>query len=161
MYGLNYENYENNNPKIPPMLLNVRLYQIADKYDIPALKKETKEKFCNRAATCWESDDFPLAIIEAYTTTPKQDRGLRDIIVEVSCNHMSELLKRVDFLQVLEEETGFAIDMLQFSVSENYKGKRDNIEKRYRCPHCQFCWSASLVDGVTPEYHCPNCGECL
>lgn len=52
------------------MIFNARVYGIADKYDVPALKSQAKEKFEKVVETCWDMDDFPHAIAEVYSSTP-------------------------------------------------------------------------------------------
>ncbi|KGO37196.1 Uncharacterized protein PEX1_065780 [Penicillium expansum] len=66
MYGIDYDSSGNELGRISPMIFNVRLYQVADKYFVPRLKQRAKEKFGQIARTCWEMDDFPVAIAEAY-----------------------------------------------------------------------------------------------
>ncbi|KAM5349253.1 hypothetical protein ACJ41O_005760 [Fusarium nematophilum] len=88
MYWFDYD-YE---CEASPMSFHAKVYQIADKYDIPALKEHVRGLFGEAIASDWQSDDFPLAIAMAYSSTPKNDRGLRDLVVELSHRHINELL---------------------------------------------------------------------
>ncbi|KAJ5510616.1 hypothetical protein N7453_002719, partial [Penicillium expansum] len=112
MYGIDYDSSGNELGRISPMIFNIRLYQVADKYFVPRLKQRAKEKFGQIARTCWEMDDFPVAIAEAYQCTRKDDRDLRELLVQVSRDHIVELMKSERFCSVLEETVGFAADLV-------------------------------------------------
>ncbi|KAF9776116.1 hypothetical protein IL306_005749, partial [Fusarium sp. DS 682] len=76
------------------MVFDAQMYQIADKYDIPALKAESKNKFDLAVTTGWSMDDFPITVTVVYQSTPAEDRGLRDIVVETARKNIDELLKK-------------------------------------------------------------------
>ena len=59
-----------------PMVFNVKVYSIADKYDIPALKSVASQKFKELVKTCWNMDDFPHAVAEVYGSTPQNDQEI-------------------------------------------------------------------------------------
>ncbi|RSL81301.1 hypothetical protein CEP52_017228, partial [Fusarium oligoseptatum] len=88
MYSFDYSN----NSGSSTMVYDAQVYQIAHKYDIPALKAHCKSKFGTAIATGWSLDDFPLAITVAYESTLSEDRGLRDLAVETSRKHIDKLL---------------------------------------------------------------------
>ncbi|KUL81280.1 hypothetical protein ZTR_10828, partial [Talaromyces verruculosus] len=111
MYGFDYDSSGSEHSRASPMLFNVKVYQIADKFVVPQLKQKAKEKFETIVQTCWKMDDFPVAIAEAYTCTPKTDRGLREPLVKISMDHMDELLKKDAFVDVLENTIGFSSDL--------------------------------------------------
>jgi speckle-type POZ protein len=54
------------------MIFDAQVYQIADKYDIPALKAHSKEKFASAVAAGWNMDDFPLSVSVVYDSTPQE-----------------------------------------------------------------------------------------
>ncbi|MCJ1263408.1 hypothetical protein MMC22_003278 [Lobaria immixta] len=66
------------------MTNNVRVYAIADKYDIPGLKELAKSKFWILVASAELILNHPSIIYEIYNTTPSTDRGLRDIVTRDS-----------------------------------------------------------------------------
>lgn len=127
MYTIDYDSGGNDQEPMSPMLFNVRVYSIAGKYDVMALKQRAKEKFTVAASTCWDMDDFAHVISEIYTSTPPEDRGLRDIVVEVTHPHIDVLLKKDDFRRVLEETPFFTADVTQVLIQT----KLD--VKRYKC----------------------------
>ncbi|PYH94880.1 BTB/POZ domain-containing protein [Aspergillus ellipticus CBS 707.79] len=121
MYGFEYDSSGSEQGRTSPMLFNIKLYQVGDKYAVPQLKLKAKEKFETIAKTCWQMDDFPTAIADAYKSTPREDRGLRDILVRVSREHLNELLKTEDFQDVLEEAVGFAADLVRDMAAGSHK----------------------------------------
>lgn len=75
MYNFDYTNVNGTSS----MVFEAQIYQIADKYDIDSLKEHAAKKFGAALDVGWPMDDFPLAITVAYTTSPLEDRGLRDL----------------------------------------------------------------------------------
>jgi len=141
--------YDSGGSEISPMLFHVRVYSIAEKYEVSALKLAAKNKFNEVVTTCWDMDDFSHVINEIYGSTPPQDRGLRDIVVEVAHAHIVALLKKDDFNNALQETLGFAADLAQLLAK---------TMKTYKCPtpNCGRHWQAILSPGIT--YYCLFCG---
>jgi hypothetical protein len=131
------------------MICNVRVYRVADKYGVAALKQLAKEKFDHTTRTCWDMDDFPHVITDVYDTSQCQE--LRETIAHVSHKHMETLLKKDNFLRVLEEASGFAADLIQLMAQERA------TQPRYRCPNCNKEWEANILPGNS--YYCLLCGS--
>jgi hypothetical protein len=146
MYGFNYDSSGSDQGCNSPMLFNIKVYQIGDKYDIPKLKEQSREKFSIAMEACWE-DDFPIAIASAYSTTTSADRGLRDLLVSTSLKHIDILLKNEDFKQVLRDTLGFGADLVQHQVPLH-------STITYWCPNCAKEWS--MQRSVEVRY-CPLC----
>ena len=113
IYTFDYNSSGNDQEGISPMIFNVEVYSITDKYGILALKLRATEKFGKAVRTYWDMDDFAYAITEVYSSTPSKDRGLRDTVVEVAYKYISTLLEKDDFWGVVEEAVGFAADVTQ------------------------------------------------
>ncbi|KAJ5915080.1 BTB/POZ protein [Penicillium verhagenii] len=150
MYGFDYDSSGSDFGRVSPMIFNIRLYQVADKYFVPQLKKKAKDKFEQIAKTCWEMDDFPVAIAEAYQRTQKHDRDLRELVVKTSQDHVVELVKNEKFCSVLEEITGFAAD-LALSLSKAVKA----VNRNTSCASCYKTWTL-YESGAC---YCPYCGD--
>ncbi|OQE82013.1 hypothetical protein PENNAL_c0038G09757 [Penicillium nalgiovense] len=112
-YGLHYD--INQPPQMCPLLFNVKVYAIADKFEVEYLKIQAKLTFVTLAQDYWNSDEFLTAAFEAYTTTPKLDRGLRDVVVAVCQKHRKELRERKGFEKLVEETPGLATDIVLLS----------------------------------------------
>ncbi|KAL4777963.1 hypothetical protein BJX76DRAFT_363185 [Aspergillus varians] len=147
LYGFNYDSSGSDQGRTSPMLFNVKVYQIGDKYGVPKLKAEAKEKFSVAIKTCWEMDDFPIAIASAYSTTASTDRGLRDLLVSTSLEHINDLLKNDDFKQTLRETLGFAADLVQ------NQGHQVSTTT-YHCPNCMNNWG---IQSTINAQYCPLC----
>jgi len=135
-----------------PMIFNAKVYGIADKYNIPTLKSKAIEKSRKSVETCWSMDDFPHAIREIYSSTPGNDRGLRDLVVKIACEHMETLSEQPEFRILLEEAYGFAADVVLFMA----RGSFERI-KTHKCPNCGKTWEGVAPSG--PNYYCLRCGS--
>ncbi len=130
------------------MVFHAQVYGIADKYLIPALMEHAKEKFRTAIGTGWAMDDFPLAIAEAYSIPSGADRGLRDLVVDVSRMNRDELLKKSQFRDAFRETPDFAVDMVVSTPSSL---------ATYKCPICGKLMHANLAERAS--YHCMHCGS--
>jgi speckle-type POZ protein len=133
------------------MLFHTKVYAVADKYCVPALKKQAKEKFESAVEACWDMDDFPHVVPEVYAASHTKDRNLRDVVVSISHEHIKDLLQKQNFLRVLENTPNFAAD-----VTRRVAGGPKWTHK-YRCPNCNTIWEANLKS--EEEYYCIHCGE--
>ncbi|TKA69594.1 hypothetical protein B0A55_09258 [Friedmanniomyces simplex] len=77
----------------PPMIFNVHVHIIADKYDIPELAKLAARKFADLADSEWQSPDFADAASLVFTTAAHALYKLRDIIIDVASKHAEALSK--------------------------------------------------------------------
>ncbi|RYN15717.1 hypothetical protein AA0119_g13004 [Alternaria tenuissima] len=135
LYSFDYDASGSATGIASPMVFNVKVYSIADNYEIPALKTIASQKFKESVKTCWNMDDFPPAIAEVYGSTPPNDQGLRSVIVDVACEHITELLQKQGFCDILEETAGFALDLVQVQAStRGSNGKQTGT--MYHCPNC-------------------------
>lgn len=150
MYTFDYDSSGSDWERASPILFNVEVYSIAEKYGVLPLKLQAKEKFEKAIQNCWDMDDFSPAITEIYNSTPTTDRGLRDAVVEISHEHICRLLEKHAFRDVLEETAGFAADVTQQMASS------DTAMENYRCPNCGKCWKAVVPASGT--YYCIQCG---
>ncbi|CAH0025793.1 unnamed protein product, partial [Clonostachys rhizophaga] len=110
MYSFNYNNIRG----VSSMVYDAQVYQIADKYDIPTLKEYSKDRFNTAITTGWNMDEFPLAINVVYESTPSEDRGLRDLVVETSLLHLDSLLEQDGFGNILRTSADFSADLIPF-----------------------------------------------
>ncbi|KAI8664495.1 BTB domain-containing protein [Fusarium keratoplasticum] len=143
MYNFDYTNVNGTSS----MVFEAQIYQIADKYDIDSLKEHATKRFGAALDIGWPMDDFPLAITVAYTTSPLEDRGLRDLIIETSSQHIDDLLGKGYFCEVLRTTNDFAADLVPF-----LRARQAPDVKKYRCPSCRKTFYCSPSSG---EWHCP------
>lgn len=153
MYGYRYDG--SGRGRASPMLFHIKVYHVADKYGIPKLKQRAREKFKTMVQACWQTDEFPNAIAEAYTTTPQADRGLRDPLLEICQDHIDDLLRHDEFCQVLDEIVGFAADLVPCLARRN---SANGETPKYKCPECSAQWRLERCTDHDLKY-CPFCGS--
>lgn len=102
---------------------NARIYAMADKYDMPFLKKLATATFQARLDDN-DNDDgggpmltpgFRKAVRTIYTTTLSSDRGLRELLVPVVKRHRKALVRDAAFLDLIKSgfaDGGFAEDVI-------------------------------------------------
>jgi hypothetical protein len=74
------------------LLIHSKMYEIGDKYDVPALKNLAREKLERACKKYWADAQFPIAAAHTLSTTPESDNGLRNVLCTMITEHC-ELLK--------------------------------------------------------------------
>ena len=129
MYENEYDSSGNNDAQVSPMLFDVMVYQVAEKYGVGALKKLSKVKFDHAASICWEMNEFPHVI--THVSSSSECEELRDTIAHISHKHIDKLIVKNNFFRVLQETSGFAADVVQLMV------KGTNLHGCTRCSNCR------------------------
>ncbi|KAJ5818319.1 BTB/POZ protein [Penicillium riverlandense] len=111
-YGFRWHSPTFDRGELSYQVFLVMLYQLADKYAIPLLKKQSKNFFEDDIKIAWDDPKFLLAITEVYQRTLKSDRALRDPVVRTCLEHLDNLKQKEDFRKMLEEIDGFAADLV-------------------------------------------------
>jgi len=102
---------------------NSLMYALADKYGIDDLKEVARAKFAAPAAEDWKLKAFALSAGIVCETTPKVDKGLRRVVVEI-LNEYRELLDYEEIQELLDSGNGLAWEMLK-TVCEQQARARD------------------------------------
>ncbi|KAI6749659.1 hypothetical protein HG530_015073 [Fusarium avenaceum] len=110
MYHFDYKTPEDSSS----LILNTKVYQIADKYGIKSLKELAAVKFGRAAETYRGSDDFLTAITLVYTTTPSTDMGLQNSILVTTFEIYEVISRRSEFYEALKTNPDFANDLTRF-----------------------------------------------
>lgn len=130
------------------MVFDAQMWQIADKYDIPALMAESKKKFEIAVTTGWSMDDFPMAVTIVYESAFS---GLRDIVVVTASKNIDELLGKDGFLDLIRTTPHFTADLIPFLC-----GTSSGSVLMYKCPSCQKKFRGEFSRGT---YYCPLCSH--
>ncbi|KAH7037258.1 uncharacterized protein B0I36DRAFT_63561 [Microdochium trichocladiopsis] len=85
----------------PNLTIHARVYALATKYTVAGLRSLSAHKFSADLHTHWSSADFLAATREAYTNTAREDRRLRDAVLDAIKAHQGELLGRADVREVI------------------------------------------------------------
>lgn len=115
---------------------NVRMYALAEKYDIKGLKKLAEKKLDTLIQEALKSqqttlEDALLAEISLiYESTPASDRGLRNCVLSYVKNNWVRLSQSEQLKDVISKAPEFAIELVTtMSQKDMYKGR------------CMRCWT--------------------
>ncbi|KAL8730526.1 MAG: hypothetical protein Q9166_003975 [cf. Caloplaca sp. 2 TL-2023] len=98
---------------VSALLNNVRVYALADKYDIQDLKVFAKSKFESRSSSAaWEDIDILAVLEEVYSTTPSADRGLRDIMAKTCSSHLKNIISCSRFREYVQKDGTLGFELL-------------------------------------------------
>lgn len=103
------------------LIINAQMYALADRIDIPNLRKLAQVKFERRVhKSSLKIFGPPSAFLEVIKTTPANDKGLRRFVLEQCAYMVSWPLpsnKRQDWQNLLREDADFTADLLQRTVN--------------------------------------------
>jgi hypothetical protein len=99
-------------------VLHVRVYALAEKYDIPALKRLALDKFNSKIQPGIPLDQLLDSAEEAYTSTIEEDRGVRDSIVKHFHTH-PELLDEERAQEAIQRMHSLMYDLLMYWHGEH------------------------------------------
>ncbi|KAI9732190.1 MAG: hypothetical protein M1834_004287 [Cirrosporium novae-zelandiae] len=136
------------------LLINAKVYEFAEKYEIPKLKDLSWEKFELNLALGCRSSKFPNIIRTVYYgSSPPSDRGLRDLIMANSNVYMTSPLNRGEFYQLIKEGGDFALDLFHKFIP---------VAEQVELNTCQTCKELKSFDHTcswcSTTIH--NCVEC-
>ncbi|PGH09790.1 hypothetical protein GX51_00477 [Blastomyces parvus] len=103
-------------------LLNARLYAMGDKYGIESLRKCARVEFDTWAAqvdVIEDINEFPAIINEVFSSTPSNDRGLRDIAVSLLVDNAGAALNSQELCNVLVQLPELLMEILKRVVAAN------------------------------------------
>ena len=96
------------------LVFHAKMYSLADKYNIRGMKTFAKDHFQIRAKGSCRVEEFPTAIRTVYKTTVDEDRGLRDVVVDVISMNV-DLLDRPEIKEVVKDTANLAFELLMKS----------------------------------------------
>ena len=163
--------------------INIRVYAIADKYDIGLLKELAEAKFSALL------DDFPPTTYlpditkEVFTLCPPHDHGLQVTIIEFCKENLEQVMKDVNMRLVILDFPSLALAMMdastdllerrasiQHSLIEQVKSEKQLVEKleavvRMQGKHCRHCHEPfngylEKPNRLSDEEYILRCGGC-
>ncbi|RDL40932.1 uncharacterized protein BP5553_00911 [Venustampulla echinocandica] len=110
---------------------HAKLYVMADKCDIPALKSLSSQKY--KAALPREGlgNSFILSLKVGFEEIPDSERLLKDKAIEFEGQNYKELLERGEFVNLCEENGQIAMEFLRATVAVAAKNLFPS-----KCPDC-------------------------
>lgn len=95
------------------LFLPLRLYVMADKFDVPALRLLARERFYRAVEVSWSvSECFPQVIDELYRSTRDTDIAMRGIVCRLVANSLNEDQTREKLEPIMRLHADFAVDVL-------------------------------------------------
>ncbi|PSK60718.1 hypothetical protein B9Z65_868 [Elsinoe australis] len=104
------EEYDEYDSDESHLLAHTRVYALAEKYQIPALKSLAQAKFEVAMACFYDSPEFADAVEEVYSSTIDTDRGLRNIVIQAFRNH-PQLANTQDVYSVIKNTPSLAFEL--------------------------------------------------
>ena len=99
------------------LYLPLRLYVMADKYDVPALKLLARDRFYRAAEVAWrDAESFPDVVDELYSTTPPTDLAMREIVCRLVGSGMKESKQRERMEGVMRKHGDFAVGVMNYMI---------------------------------------------
>lgn len=87
------------------LLMHVRIYTVADYLGMSDLKLYAQQGVVDVLHVYWQNEDVGLAdaLEEAFTATPDDDRGMRDVFIDALKEHPGLVVDRGDVREWLDE----------------------------------------------------------
>jgi hypothetical protein len=96
------------------LVFHAEMYSLADKYNIRGMKIFAQDHFQNCAKGNCRVKEFPTAIRTVYKTTVDEDRGLRDVVVDIISINM-DLLDQPEIKEAVKDTANLAFELLMKS----------------------------------------------
>ncbi|KAI9651107.1 hypothetical protein NHQ30_001144 [Ciborinia camelliae] len=96
------------------LIKHAKVYIIAEKYDIQALKELARQKYLSGLVKCWDTSHFVESIELIFDGTPDISKGdgLRNTAVETASKHIFQLLDRKEFVELCQDRGDIATTIL-------------------------------------------------
>ncbi|KAF5723308.1 hypothetical protein FMUND_1942 [Fusarium mundagurra] len=99
------------------MTLPLRLYVLADKYNVPALRLLARDRFYRAVELVWEEAEcFPDVVDELYQTTPPNDTAMREIVCRLVASVIHVPRVRDKMRNVMMKHGDFAVGVMEYSI---------------------------------------------
>ncbi|KAF5576689.1 hypothetical protein FPCIR_12479 [Fusarium pseudocircinatum] len=99
------------------MTLPLRLYVLADKHDVPALRLLACDRFYRAVELVWEEAEcFPDVVDELYETTPPTDTAMREIVCRLVAAVIHVPKVREKMRGVMMKHGDFAVGVMEYSI---------------------------------------------
>ena len=162
MYHGSYTDPGNAPDDIPPILLDIRMFIIADKYFVKPLKSVSRVKFTQHCAEEWKSADFALAVREIYATE-LNDESVKDIALKTIREHTGDFFADRDTYEEINRATrdvpAFGADVLaKLAAAKHDFGDEGSMMKwRLKCPDCKSDFYVGVPAGNPNfKFSCPR-----
>jgi ribosomal protein S27AE len=118
----------------------VKVYIIADKYDIPPLKLLSATKYRALLPLHWNSNSFTESLQIIFNGTTENDRLLKDVAVNFAGRKSKELMDRGEFVSLLKGDGEMAVEILKASLPKVSTDMAEQLN-----PLCVECGKSDSV----------------
>lgn len=152
LYNFDYGDFGNSQGDVPALVLDVRMFIIADKYNVAPLLELAVTKFKERCEQEWMKPEFGEAALELYSIGLDHNTSLRDVIVGTINKHASEVLdpdRKSEFSKLHEV-------MEQTELGAHVAARLASRVCTYKCPktNCGRVFQVSVA--AYCNFSCPN-----
>ena len=91
---------------------DVRVYQLADYFQVTGLHEYALQKFISKIEKLWVSELFVDCIRDVYTSTSDPKCSIRVAILNITCQHINDLRGKLPFQDLMREGGDFAVDIV-------------------------------------------------
>jgi hypothetical protein len=114
------------------LVTNVKVYIIADKNAIEALKTLASKKYQRVVRKSWNHPAFAESARLVYENTMESDRAIRDVIVQTASENIKALLDRGEFIELLNTYGELATEILKKLVASDkpIDGSHENFAEQ-------------------------------
>ena len=103
----------NNNADDDQLLRDVRVYALAEYFDVNSLKGHALQIFKTKVHELWLSESFVDCIREVYSTTNDSECMMRKSVVETARAHLQQLMRGTPFQDLISEGGDFVVDLMK------------------------------------------------
>ncbi|KXT07780.1 hypothetical protein AC579_4303 [Pseudocercospora musae] len=134
LYNFDYGDFSNSPEHVSAIVMDVKMFIIADKYNIKTLMDLAAEKFEVRCREQWREAGFADAIKEVYTAVPGHDDRLKRTIIDIVQENAVQLFDgnnevSPNFARTARELAEFSADMSKILAIEG-----TGSMQTYKCP---------------------------
>ncbi|KAK5113000.1 hypothetical protein LTR85_011022 [Meristemomyces frigidus] len=152
-----------------PLVLEIRIFAIADKYFIEPLKKLAAERFTERCKSEWNTAVFAEAVSELYTTAPAPYHTLKRTVVDTVKRHDAQLrsdeVEYSAFKDIVLATAALGADLFLNGVTGAPTAAERKMEESnaygtwYECPgvHCRRHDITFCVRNTIPDSYIISC----
>lgn len=127
---------------------HAKMYVIGDRYIVPGLKTTAQAKF-RRSLPRVTSVTLASLVDEVFASTPADDRGLRDLVIEHSGMRVKELIGDRQFFEQAQHTDCFGLELTKWVV-EKVQSQSYYQYSTSGCCHCPVQDRAS----PRPQLYC-------
>ncbi|KFG84452.1 BTB/POZ domain-containing protein [Metarhizium anisopliae] len=90
----------------------VRVYQLADYFEVDGLKREALRRFTTKTIALWATEAFVDCVRDVYQSTSNKKCKMREAVVDIVNQHVPKLWEEPPFRDLVREGGDFPVDLM-------------------------------------------------